>query len=72
MCFFYTKWNTIICETSTKMAIFNSNGSFCNFYPNLPKISFMQKMSKNKAYYTSNEHLLCTQNGNLPVKSTIL
>ena len=42
--------NTIICETSTKTAIFNSNGSFCNFYPNVPKISFIHKMSKNKAF----------------------
>ena len=40
----------MICETSTKMAIFNSNGSFYNFYPNLPKISFAYKMLKNKAY----------------------
>ena len=29
--------------------IFNSNGSFYNFYPDLPKISFIHKMSKNKA-----------------------
>ena len=42
--------NTIICETSTKTAIFNSNGSFCNFYPNVPKISFIHKMSKNNAF----------------------
>ena len=27
------------------MAIFNSNGSFYNFYPNLPKISIIHKMS---------------------------
>ena len=26
-----------ICETSMKMATFISNGSFYNFYPNLPK-----------------------------------
>ena len=38
------------CETSTKMAIFNSNGSFHSFYPNLPKISIIHKMSKNKAF----------------------
>ena len=30
---------------STKIAIFNSNGSFYNFYPNLPKISIIHKMS---------------------------
>ena len=30
---------------STKIAIFNSNGSFYNFYPNLPKISVIHKMS---------------------------
>ena len=30
---------------STKIAIFNSNGSFYNFYPNLPKISVILKMS---------------------------
>ena len=53
------------------MAILNSNGSIYNFYPNLPKISFIRKMSKNKAY-TWNEHLLSTQNGNLQVKSVIL
>ena len=69
--FLYTKRNTIICETSTKTTIFNSNTSFYNFYPNLPKISFIHKMSKNKAY-TWNEHLLSTQNGNLQVKSAIL
>ena len=45
-----TKKNTIICETSTKMAIFNFNGPFYNFYPNLPKISIIHKMSKNKAF----------------------
>ena len=53
------------------MAIFNSNGSIYNFYPNLPKISFILKMSKNKAY-TWNEHLLNTQTGNLLVKLAIL
>ena len=61
----------MICETSMKMEIFNSNGSIYIFYPNLPKISFTHKMSKNKAY-TWNGHLLSTQNGNLQVKSTIL
>ena len=69
--FFYTKWNTIIFETITKMTIFNSNGSFYNFYPNLPKISIIHKMSKNKAF-TWNEHLLSTQNGNLQVKSAVM
>ena len=69
--FLDTKRNTTICETSTKTTIFNSNASFYNFYPNLPKISFIHKMSKNKPY-TGNEHLLCTQNGNLQVKSGIL
>ena len=39
----------MICETSMKMEIFDSNGSIYNFYPNLPKISFVHKMSKNKA-----------------------
>ena len=53
------------------MAIFNSNGSFYNFYPNLPKISIIPKMSKNKAFIW-NEHLLSTQNENLQVKSVIL
>ena len=48
--FLYTKWNTITCETSTKMAIFNSNGSFYNFYPNLSKNSIIHKMSKNKTF----------------------
>ena len=41
---------TSACETSTKMAIFNSTGSIYNFYPNFPKISFLHKMSKNKAF----------------------
>ena len=52
------------------MAIFNSNGSFYNFYANLPKISMTHKLSKNKAF-TWNEHPLSTQNGNLEVKSAI-
>ena len=56
---------------SIKMAIFNSNGWFYNFCSNLPKISVIHKMSKNKAF-TWNEHLLCTQNGNLQVKSAVL
>ena len=54
-----------------KMAIFDSNGSSYNFYPNFPKISFIHKMSKNKAY-TWNEHLLSTQDENLQVKLAIL
>ena len=53
------------------MASFNSNGSFYNFYSNLPKISIKHKMSKNKAF-TWNEHILSIQNGNLQVKSAIL
>ena len=65
------KLNTIICETSTKIEIFKSNRSFCNFYPNLPKTFFIHKMSKNKAH-TWNEHLLNTWNGNLQGKSIIL
>ena len=56
---------------STKMTIFNFNKSYYNFYPNFPKISIIHKMSKNKVF-TWNEHLLSTQNGNLPVKSAIL
>ena len=48
--FLSTKWNTIICETSMKMAIFNSNGSFYDFYPNLPRISIIHTMSKNIAF----------------------
>ena len=40
----------MICETSTKMTIFSSNGSFYNFYPNLPTISIIHKVSKNKAF----------------------
>ena len=39
-----------IFETTTKMENFKSNGSFCNFYPNLPKTSFIHKMKKNKAH----------------------
>ena len=58
-------WNE--CENN----IFNSNGSFYNFYLNLPKISIIHKMSKNKGF-TWNEHRLSTQNGNLKVKSAIL
>ena len=53
------------------MAIFKSNGSIYNSYQNLPKISFMHKMSKIKAY-TWNEHLLSTQNRKLQMKSVIL
>ena len=44
--------------------IFNSPGSFYNFYPNFLKL---HKMSKNKAF-TWNEHLLRNQNGNSEVK----
>ena len=51
--FLYTKWKTIICETSMKMAIFKSNESFYNFYPNLPKISITHKMSKKPLLETS-------------------
>ena len=40
----------MICETSAKMTTFNSNGSFYNFYPNLLKISIIDKMNKNKAF----------------------
>ena len=50
--FFVFKMNkikTIISETSTKMKIFKSNGSFCDFYPILPKTSFIHKMIKNTA-----------------------
>ena len=39
-----------ILETSTfqipEMEIFKSNGSFCKFYPNLPKTFFILKISK--------------------------
>ena len=44
--------------------IFNSPGSFYNFYPNFLKL---HKMSKNKAF-TWNEHHLRSQNGNSEVK----
>ena len=40
----------MIYETSTKMAIFKSSGSFYNFHPNLPKVSIVHKMGKNKAF----------------------
>ena len=40
----------MICETITKMEIFNSNGQVYNIYPNLLKIPFIHKMSKNKAH----------------------
>ena len=36
-------------EVSTEMETFKSNRSFCNFYPNLPKTSYIHKMNKNKA-----------------------
>ena len=52
----WIKWNTIICETRTKMEIFKSNGSFCNFYPNLPKTFFTHKMSKNKVHTWNTVH----------------
>ena len=57
------KMNTIICETSTKMEIFTSNGPFCKFYPNFPTTSFIHKMTKNKAH-TRIEYLLNTPNEN--------
>ena len=44
-----------------KMEIIQSNGSFFNFYPNLPKTFFILKISKNKAQIW-NEHLLNTRN----------
>ena len=50
--FLYAKWNTIICDTSMKMAIFISNGAIYNFYLDLNKISFMHKMSNYKAKFT--------------------
>ena len=71
--FLYPKWtkrNTIICEMSTKMEFFKSNRSLCNFYPDLPKTSFIHKMSKNKAH-TWIQDLINTRNTNLQVKSTI-
>ena len=43
------------------MDIFRTNGSFCKFYPNLPKTSFIHKMNENKAH-TCNEHLLINRN----------
>ena len=61
----WEKWNTIICEMSTNMVIFKSNGSFYSSYLYLPKTSFIHKMSKNKIH-TRNEHLLNTRNGNQP------
>ena len=68
--FLYTKWNTIIYEASTKMSIFSFNASIYNSYTNLPKISFIHKMGKYKAY-TGTEPLLITQTGNLEMKSAI-
>ena len=38
------------------MEIFKSNGSFCNFYPNLPKTFFTHKMSKNKVHTWNTVH----------------
>ena len=35
---------------STKMEIYKCNGSYCNFYPNLLKTSFIHKMSKKSLY----------------------
>ena len=52
------------------MSIFSFNASIYNSYPNLPKIYFIHKMNKNKAY-TGNEPLLITENGNLEMKSAI-
>ena len=51
----YTKQSKLkaILETSTfqipKFEIFISNGSFCNFYSNLPKAFFILKMSNKKS-----------------------
>ena len=73
----YTKQSKLkaILETSTfrisKFDIFISNGSFGNFYSNLPKTLFILKMSKKKAQ-TWNEHLFNTRNGNFQVKNIIL
>ena len=36
---------------STKVENFKSNRSFCSFYSNLPKTSFVHKMSKFEAPY---------------------
>ena len=46
--FLYTKWNTIICETSTKMTIFNSNGSFYDFIQICPKFPLYTKLANIK------------------------
>ena len=52
----YTKQAKLkaILEMSTfripKMEIFQSNGSFCNFYPNLPKNFFVLKINKSKIH----------------------
>ena len=67
-----TKWNTIICKTSTGIEIFNSDESFYNFYPHLLENSIMHKMSKKNQSHTWNKHLLNTRNKNLQVKLTIL
>ena len=50
-----------------KMEIIQSNGSFFNFYPNLPKTFFILKISKNKAQIW-NEHLLNTRNESFQVR----
>ena len=41
---------TLYTINSSKMEIFKYNGSFCNFYPNLPKTFFINKMIKSKAH----------------------
>ena len=41
------KWNTKICETSTEIEIFNSNGLFFNIDPHFLKTSVIHKMRIN-------------------------
>ena len=50
-----------------KMEVSKSNGSFCNFYANLPKTFFLLEMSKTKAHIW-NEQILNTRNRNFQVK----
>ena len=50
-----------------KMEVSKSNGSFCNFYTNLPKTFFLLEMSKTKAHIW-NEQILNTRNRNFQVK----
>ena len=54
-----------------KMEVSKSNGSFCNFYTNLPQTFFLLEMRKTNAHIW-NEHIFNTRNRNFQLKEIIL